>query len=75
MDYSDFIVCSFTENSIGLFVCLFGLMLNVPVNSYGHVGTVSSPNHIFFLAKGLTSTWCTCFRLLITKRMAVEIIS
>ena len=26
-----------------------GLMLKVPVNSYGHVGTVSSPNHIFFL--------------------------
>ena len=30
---------------------LFGLMLNVPVNSYGHVGTVSSPNHTFFLGK------------------------
>ena len=29
----------------------FGLMLNVPVNSYGHVGTVSSPNHTFFLGK------------------------
>ena len=33
------------------FVCLFGLMLNVPVNSYGHVRTVSSPNHTFFLGK------------------------
>ena len=29
---------------------LFGLMLNIPVNSYAHVGTVSSPNH-FFLGK------------------------
>ena len=27
----------------------FGLILYVPVNSYGHVGTVSSPNHTFFL--------------------------
>ena len=26
-------------------------MLYVPVNSYGHVGKVSSPNHIFFLGK------------------------
>ena len=26
-------------------ICLFGLMLYVPVNSYGHIGTVSSPNH------------------------------
>ena len=23
----------------------FGLILNVPVNSYGHVGMVSSPHH------------------------------
>ena len=29
----------------------FGLILYVPVNSYGHVGTVSSPNHTFFLGK------------------------
>ena len=28
-----------------------GLMLYAPVNSYGHVGTVSSPNHTFFLGK------------------------
>ena len=38
------------------FVCLFGLMLNVPVNSYGHIGMFSSPNHIFSwasLTKGL----------------------
>ena len=25
----------------------FGLILYVPVNSYGHVKTVSSPKHIF----------------------------
>ena len=30
---------------------LVGLMLSIPVNSYGHVGTVSSPNHSFFLGK------------------------
>ena len=30
---------------------LFGLVLYVPVNSYGHVRTVSSPNHTFFLDK------------------------
>ena len=27
------------------------LVLYVPVIIYGHVGTVSSPNHIFFLGK------------------------
>ena len=30
-----------------LFVCMFVLLLNVPVNSYGHGGKVSSPNHTF----------------------------
>ena len=30
---------------------LFGLILNVLVNSYGHVGRVSSPNYTFFLGK------------------------
>ena len=29
----------------------FCLLLYVPVNSYGHVRTVSSPNHTFFLPK------------------------
>ena len=29
----------------------FGSMLYVPVNSYGHVGMVSSPNHTFSLGK------------------------
>ena len=41
------------------------MLLYIPVNSYGHVGTVSSPNHTFFLAslnKWLTSTLCTYFR-------------
>ena len=40
----------------------FGLILYVPVNSYGHVGMVTSPNHTFSLAsltKRLTSTSCT----------------
>ena len=32
-------------------VALFGLMLYVTVNSYGHVGTVSSPNNTFFQGK------------------------
>ena len=37
---------------------LFGLVVYVPVNSYGHVGTVSSPNLTFLpsLTKQLTST-------------------
>ena len=30
---------------------LFVLLLYIPVNSYVHYGTVSSPNHIFFLGK------------------------
>ena len=30
---------------------LFGLVPYIPVNSYGHVGTVNSPNHTFFLCK------------------------
>ena len=66
---------------------LFGLVLYIPVNSYVHVWTVSSPNHTFFwasLTKRLTSTLCTYFCLYLTttllesaegRRMAVEIIS
>ena len=51
-----------------MYDCLlfFGLILNVPVNSYGHIRMVSSPNYTFFLAsftKQLTSTLCTYFRL------------
>ena len=32
-------------------ICLFGLLLNIPVNSYDHVRMVSSPNHTFCLGK------------------------
>ena len=45
---------------------IFVLMLNVPVNSYDHVETVSSPNHTFSwasLTKRLTSTLCIYFRM------------
>ena len=52
--------------NIFVLLCLF---LYVSVNSYGHVETVSSPNHTFSLAsltKGLTSTLCTYFGLLLT---------
>ena len=38
-------------NINGFFFLVFGLILYVPVNSYGHVGTVGSPNHTFFLGK------------------------
>ena len=44
-----------------LFVCCF----TSKVNSYGHCGTVSSPNHTFSWAslnKRLTSNSCTYFR-------------
>ena len=41
-------------------VVLFVLLLYIPVNGYGHVEMVSSPNNTFFLA---TSTLCTYFRL------------
>ena len=52
--------------AIGIdFVCLFCCFTS-QVNSYGHCGTVSSPNHTFSWAglnKRLTSNWCTYFRL------------
>ena len=35
----------------GLVVCLFVCCFTSQVNSYGHCGTVSSPNHTFFLGK------------------------
>ena len=44
----------------------FGFMLYIPVNSYDHFVTVSSPNHTFSLAsltKWLTSTSCIHFCL------------
>ena len=48
-----------------LFVCLFCCFTS-QVNSYGHGGTVSSPNHTFSWAslnKQLTSTSCSYFPL------------
>ena len=44
--------------------CLFCCFTS-PVNSYGHCGTVSSPNHTFSWAglNKLTSNSCTYFRL------------
>ena len=48
-----------------LFVCLFCCFTS-QVNSYGHCGTVSSPNHTFSWAglnKRLTSNSCTYFRM------------
>ena len=63
----------------------FCLVHYVPVNSYGHVETVISPNHTISwasLTKGLTSTLCKYCRLQLTtnllelaegRRMAVEI--
>ena len=47
----------------------FGLMLNVPVNSYVHVKMASSPNHTFLgasLTKQLTSTLYAYFCLKLT---------
>ena len=49
----------------GKFVC-FVASFTSQVNSYGHGGMVSSPNHTFSwasLSKGLTRTSCTYFRL------------
>ena len=42
---------SFLIFIIGFQGDLFRLMLNVPVNSYGHVRMVGSPNQTFFLGK------------------------
>ena len=38
------------NNPLLFFVCLFCCFTS-QVNSYGHCGTVSSPNHTFFLGK------------------------
>ena len=46
---NDIVFYSEQENYLICLFCLFGLMLYIPVNSYGHVGTVSSPNHTFSL--------------------------
>ena len=44
------------KNSKIIFVCLFDSILYVPVNSYGHVRTVSSPNHSFFHGQALLNS-------------------
>ena len=46
-----------TLGGVCKFVCLFGLMFYIPVNSYGHVETVSLPLPHFFLSK-VNSTLC-----------------
>ena len=49
---------SMNEMSLFRFFFFFGLMLNVPVNNYGHVGMLRSPYHTFSwasLTKQLTS--------------------
>ena len=54
--------------NIACIVCLFCCFMS-QVNSYGHGGTVSSPNHTFSwvgLNKRLTSNSCAYFRLLLT---------
>ena len=62
-------VCPFACNTFTLqTVCLFCCFTS-QVNSYGHGGTVSSPNHTFSWAsfnKHLTSTSCTYFHLYLT---------
>ena len=40
-----------TSHQYLFFSGLVGLMLNFPVNYYGHVGLISSSNHTFFLGK------------------------
>ena len=55
---------------------LFGLILYVSINSYGHVETVSSPRHTFSwasLIKRLTSNLCTNFRFKETRSVTLNI--
>ena len=57
--------CYIVKSVARVFVCLFCCFTS-QVNSYGHCGTVSSPNHTFSWAslnKQLTSTSCKYFRL------------
>ena len=66
LPYLDYRLIQNVHILIRLIVVWFDLILNFPVNSYGHVGTVSSPNHTFSwasLTKQLTSTSCTYFCL------------
>ena len=49
---SAFYVCCIYSSALQIkFDHMFGLMLYISFNSYGHVGTVSSPNHTFILGK------------------------
>ena len=64
-------LCSWTVTPASFvgFVCLFVFCFTSKVNSYGHGGTVSSPNHTFSwtsLNKQLSSTSCTYSRLYVT---------
>ena len=45
------LICAMNHPRFGGVFVWFGLILNVPVNSYCHVRTVSSPNHTVFLGK------------------------
>ena len=61
-DTLDDLLGDLLEDGRWLFICCF----TSQVSSYGHGGTVSSPNHTFSWAslnKQLTSTSCTYFRL------------
>ena len=49
--YVNIFVYFLHKNILFCMFCLFGLALNVSVNSYCHVGMVSSPNNIIFLGK------------------------
>ena len=47
-------ICIFRNAVVSLLnimLFFFGLILFVSVNSYGHVGMISSPNHTFVLGK------------------------
>ena len=45
--------CFWRSESLKAILLLVGVMPNFPVNSYDHVGSVSSPNHRVFLCKRL----------------------
>ena len=58
-----------SPSNIALCLFIFDLSFYIPVNSYGHAETVSSPSHTFSwasLTKQLTSTLCTYFCLYMT---------
>ena len=82
--YCDPLICWTNVSSQAHY--LFGLMLKVAVNSYGHVRTVTSPKHTIFMGKLnlAVNQYFVPILLLVTdnnpsriseRRMAVEIIS